>query len=120
MGLFRKKGNPEGELAKALALRGAQGRATVVSMRETGNERDGVAKEIAFVLDLELPAGGTERVEVAQYMNRFTLHKLAPGEPARVMYDREDPGKLMVEGHVRYRTDIVGGEIVVIEVEDVR
>jgi hypothetical protein len=40
MGLFGKKGNPEGDLAKALALRGVQGRATVVSMRETGNERD--------------------------------------------------------------------------------
>jgi len=86
MGLFGKKGNPEGDLAKALALRGTQGRATVVSMRETGNERDRVAKEIAFELDLESPDGGTERVE----------------------------------GHVRYRTDVVGGEIVVIEVEDVR
>ena len=120
MGLFRKKGSPEGDLAKALASRGTQGRATVVSMRETGNERDGVAKEIEFVLDLEIPGQGTERVTTAQYMNRFTLHKLAPGEPARVMYDRDDPQKVMVEGHVRYRTDVVAGDIVVIEVEDVR
>jgi hypothetical protein len=120
MGLFGRQGNPEAELAKALAKRGAQGRATVVSMRETGNERDGVAKEIEFVLDLEAPDGGFTRVTTTQYMNRFTLHGLAPGEPARVMYDREDPQKLMVEGHVRYRTDVVGGEIVVVEVEDVR
>lgn len=120
MGLFGKKGSPEKDLAKALALRGTQGRATVVSMRETGNERDGVAKEIEFVLDLEVPDQGTQRVTTSQYMNRFTLHKLAPGEPARVMYDREDPQKLLVEGHVRYRTDVVGGDIVVIEVEDVR
>jgi hypothetical protein len=120
LGLFGKKGNPEGDLAKALALRGTQGRATVVSMRETGNERDGVAKEIEFGLDLEVPDEGTERVTTSQYMNRFTLHKLAPGEPARVLYDREDPTKLMVEGHARYRTDVVGGDVVVIEVEDVR
>jgi hypothetical protein len=85
MGLFGRQGNPEAELAKALAKR-----------------------------------GGTTRVATTQYMNRFTLHGLAPGEPARVMYDREDPRKLLVEGHVRYRTDMVGGEIVVVEVEDVR
>jgi hypothetical protein len=119
MGLFSRKGDPEKELAKALATRGTQGRATVVSMRETGNEREGVAKEIEFVLDLEVPEQGTVRVTTLQYMNRFTLHKLAPGEPARVMYDREDPQKLMVEGHARYRTDVIGGDIVVVEVEDV-
>jgi hypothetical protein len=88
-------------------------------MRETGNERDGIAKEIEVVLDLQVPARGTERVTTLQYMNRYTLHGLAPGEPARVMYDRDDPQKLMVEGHVRYRTDVVGGDIVVVEVEDV-
>jgi len=120
MGLFGRKANPEAELAKALAQRGMRGRATVVSMRETGNERDGVAKEIEFVLDLEVPDQGTVRVTTSQYMNRFTLHKLAPGEPARVMYDRDDPRKVLVEGHVRYRTEVVAGEIVVVEVEDVR
>ena len=36
------------------------------------------------------------------------------------MYDRDDPQTVMVEGHARYRTDVVAGEIVVIEVEDVR
>ena len=35
------------------------------------------------------------------------------------MYDREDPQQLMVEGHARYRTDVIGGDIVVVEVEDV-
>jgi len=119
MGLFSRKPNPEAELAKALAQRGVPGRATVVSMRETGNERDGIAKEIEFVLDLEVRDQGTVRVATSQYMNRFTLHKLAPGEPARVMYDRDDPEKVLVEGHARYRTDIVANEIVVIEVEDV-
>jgi hypothetical protein len=119
MGLFSRKVDPEAELAKALASRGTAGRATVVSMRETGNERDGVAKEIEFVLDVEVPERGTVRVTTSQYMNRYTLHKLAPGEPARVMYDRDDPQKVMVEGHLRYRTEVVASEIVVVEVEDV-
>jgi hypothetical protein len=118
MGLFGRKGSREKDLAKALALRGVQGRATVVSMRETGDEREGVAKEIEFVLDLEVPDQGTVRVETSQYMNRYTAHKLAPGEPARVIYDRDDPQTVMVEGHARYRTDVVAGEIVVVEVED--
>jgi len=96
------------------------GRATVVSMRETGNQRDGVAKEIEFVLDLEVPDRGNVRLTTLQYMNRYTLHKLEPGEPARVMYDRDDPQKVLVQGHARYRTDIVANEIVVIEIEDVR
>jgi hypothetical protein len=117
VGLFGKK-SPADELAKALATRGTQGRATVVSMRETGNERDGVAKEIEFVLDLAVPDQGTVRVTTLQYMNRYTLHALAPGETARVLYDRNDPGKLMVEGHVRFRTDTVGSEVVVVEVAD--
>ncbi|MBS1880210.1 MAG: hypothetical protein JST31_11890 [Actinobacteria bacterium] len=119
MGLFSRKENPEKELAKALAVRGRQGRATVVSMRETGNERDGIAKEIEFTLDLELPEAGSTRVVTSLYMNRYTLHKLAPGEPARVIYDRDDPQKLLVEGHARYRTEVVASEIVVVEVEDV-
>ncbi|HEY2479804.1 MAG TPA: hypothetical protein VGI17_13885 [Solirubrobacterales bacterium] len=119
MGLFGRKGKPEAEPAKAPAQRGVLGPATVVSMRETGND-DGVAKEFEFVLDLDLPEQGTVRVETSQYMNRYRLHKLAPGEPARVMCDRGGPRKLLVEGHARYRTDIVANEIVVIEVEDVR
>ena len=118
MGLFSRKANPEAELAKALATRGAQGRAVVVSMTETGEERDGVAQEIEFVLDLEVEGRGTVRTTHRQFMNRYTLHALAPGEPARVMYDREDPQKLMVEGHARFRTDLIGSEIVVVEVAD--
>jgi hypothetical protein len=119
MGLFSRKLGGDNDLAKALALRGVQGRATVVSMRETGNEKDGIAKELAFVLDLEVPGQGTVRVEPVQYMNRYTAHKLAPGEPARVIYDRDNPQTVMVEGHARYRTDVVAGEIVVVEVEDI-
>jgi hypothetical protein len=114
MGLLNRKHDPEKELAKALAKRGVPGRATVIAMRETGAEREGVAREIEFTLALE----GRE-VTHRQFMNRYTLHGLAPGEPARVLYDREDPTRLIVHGHPRYRTDYKGGELVVIEVEDV-
>jgi len=120
MGLFGRQKDPNADLAKALAVRGASGRATVISMDPTGEEKDGVAKEIEFVLDLEVPGQGTVRTTHRQFMNRFTLHGLAPGEPARILYDRDDPHRLMVEGHVRFRTEVVANEIVVVEVEDVK
>ena len=34
------------------------------------------------------------------------------------MYDREEPQTAMVEGHTRYRTEIVAVEIVAGEVQD--
>ncbi len=118
MGLFRRKPNPEKELASALASRGVAGRATVVEMHETGAVRAEVAREVEFTLDLALPSGETVRTVHRQYMNRFTLHGLAPGEPVRVLYDRDDPQTLMVRGHPRFRTDVVAGEIVIVEVQD--
>ncbi|HEY2053758.1 MAG TPA: hypothetical protein VGH14_07475 [Solirubrobacterales bacterium] len=39
---------------------------------------------------------------------------------AKALAQRGTLLKVMVEGHVRSRTDVVGGEIVVVEVEDVR
>lgn len=118
MGLFRRKSNPERDHAKALAQRGVNGRATVVAMRETGATRDDVAREVEFTLDVALPDGPPQRVVHRQYMNRFTLHGLAPGEPARILYDRDDPATLMVSGHPRFRSEVVAGEIVVVEVQD--
>ncbi|HST41750.1 MAG TPA: hypothetical protein VLK58_19680 [Conexibacter sp.] len=118
MGLFSRKPNPEKELAAALAKRGVGGRATIVAMRETGSIRQEVAREIEFTLDLALPDGATARTVHRQYMNRYTLHGLAPGEPVRVLYDRDDPQTIMVRGHPRFRTDVVGGDIVIVEVQD--
>lgn len=118
MGLFKRKPNPGRELAAALAKRGVGGRATVVELHATGATRDDVAREVEFTLDLALPDGSTVRTVHRQYMNRFTLHGLAPGEPARVMYDRDDPQTIMVRGHPRFRTDVVAGEIVIVEVQD--
>ena len=119
MGFFRRTSNArEREVAAALAKRGVGGRATIVAMAPTGATRDDVAREFEFTLDVELPDGPPARVVHRQFMNRFTLHGLAPGEPARILYDRDDPATLMVRGHPRFRTDVVGGEIVVVEVQD--
>jgi hypothetical protein len=115
MGLLNRKPDPEKELAKALAKRGVAGRATVIEMRETGAEREGVAREIEFTL--ALPAAGREFTH-RQYMNRYARHGLAPGEPARVLYDRDEPTRVTVLGHPRFRPDYRGGELVVVEVED--
>ena len=121
MGLFSRKGDPGKDLAKALAVRGTQGRATVVSMRETGNEREKIAKEIEFVLDLELPEQGTVRVTTLQYMNRFNAPQAGAKRAGAGDVRPRGPNRmLMVEGHARYRTDVIGGDIVVVEVEDVR
>jgi len=118
MRFFRRSAKHDRELAEALAKRGVAGSATIVAMRPTGATRDGVAREIEFTLDVELPGAQPRRVVHRQYMNRFTVHGLAPGEPARILYDRDDPAKLMVRGHPRFRTDVVGGEIVVVEAQD--
>lgn len=118
MGFFRRRSKRDRELAEALAKRGVGGRATIVSMQPTGATRDDVAREVEFTLDVELPDRQPARVVHRQYMNRFTLHGLAPGEPARILYDRDDPTTLMIRGHPRFRTDVVGGEIVVVEVQD--
>jgi hypothetical protein len=119
VGLFKRKStNPDQALAAALAKRGVGGRATVVELRETGATRQDVAREIEFTLDVALPDGTSVRTVHRQFMNRFTLHGLAPGEPVRVLYDRDDPRTLMVRGHPRFRTDVVAGEIVIVEVHD--
>lgn len=86
-------------------------------MRETGATREKSAREVEFTLDVELPGGPPARVVHKQFMNRYTLAGLAPGEPARVFYDRDDPQALVVNGHARYRTAVRDGEIVVVEAQ---
>ncbi len=120
MALFRRKPpSPERDVAAALAARGVPGRATVVALRETGASRPGSARELELTLDVELPDGPPRRVVQRQYLSRFLRHGLAPGEPVRVLYDRDDPATLEVAGHARLRTEVVGGQIVVVEGRDV-
>ena len=102
MGLF--KSDPDKELAKAIAKRGVAGRATVVDMREGEEGRH------EFTLELN-----GAQCRVSQRMNKYTLHGVAPGEPLSVMYDREDPSRVVIMGHANYRVTEHG----VVKVEDV-
>ncbi|MBB4661451.1 hypothetical protein [Conexibacter arvalis] len=118
MRLFRRRPTRERAHAAALAARGVAGRATVVALRETGATRAGEAREVELTLDVAVPGGPPVRVVHRQFMNRFTRHGLAPGEPARVLYDRDDPRTLMVSGHPCFRSEVVDGEIVVVDARD--
>lgn len=106
------------EVAAALAQRGVAGRATVVSMRETGWAREGAPREVEFTLALELSDAGPLHVVHRQVMTRWTGHGLAPGEPVRVLYDSENPQTLTIAGHERLRTDVRDGQIVALELHD--
>jgi len=68
------------------------GRATVVDLREGEDGR--------YESTIELNGA---QCRVSQRMNAYTLHGIAPGEPLSVMYDREDPSKLVIMGHAHYR-----------------
>ena len=106
MGLFGKGKDGaaavEKNLAQAIAKRGARGEATIIAMTATGQTRaDGAAREIEFTLRLEV-AGTACRPVVRQFMNDLSLTGLAPGEPVSVMYDRNDPGVLIVMQSPKY------------------
>lgn len=120
MGFFRRRRSARRDraIAEALAQRGVAGRATVVALRPTGATRAEGAREIELTLDVALPGGASVRVVHRQFMSRFTLHGLAPGEPARILYDRDDPATLLVGGHPNLRTDVVDGAIVVVTAEE--
>jgi len=116
MGLFRRNAaRRRAEVAAALAARGVSGRATVVALRPTGVARDDGAVELELTLDVEAPGRAPQRVVHRQLMGRFLRHGLAPGEPALILYDRDDPRTLLVRGHPRVRSEIVDGELVVVE-----
>ncbi|ADB53970.1 hypothetical protein [Conexibacter woesei] len=115
MRLFRRKPSREREVAAALSARGVGGVATVVALRPTGATREGAAREIELTLDVQLPRGERLRVVHRQFMNRYARHGLAPGEPARILYDPDDPRVLLVRGHPRVRTEVIAGEIVIVD-----
>ena len=106
MGLFSKgkdgAAGAEKELAKVIAKRGTLGEATITAMAATGQVRaGGEAKEIEFSLSLKVGQTIYEPV-VRQFMNDLSLTGLAPGEPVRVMYDRNDPAVLIVMQSPKY------------------
>ena len=104
MGLFGRDKDPERELAKAIAKRGVQAQARIESMHETGETRGGgVSKEIELRLSFTPAGGSPAQVTVRQFLNDLTLTGLAPGEPASISYDRDDPTKVVIWGSPKYR-----------------
>jgi hypothetical protein len=101
-GLKDERAKREKALAKALAKRGVAGEAAVESMRETGETRGGVAKEVEFELSFTDAAGERHRVNLRQFMNDLALTGIAPGKPAEILYDRDDPAQLIVRKSPKY------------------
>ncbi len=85
--MFGRGKDPDKELARAIAKRGRQARAVVESI-ELG---DPVRMRLSFT-----PEGGAPvLVDVAQRMPEQTRVGLEPGQPASIMYDAEDPQKVV-------------------------
>ncbi len=103
MGLFKGGDWAEAELAKAIAKRGTAAEATIVSMRETGQTRaEGAARQVAFELSFATAEGRPVHLSTQQFMNDITMSGLAPGEPERILYDRESPLRVIVQLPPKY------------------
>ena len=107
--LFRRK-SPEWELAKAIAKRGRSARATIESI-------DASAQPVRMRLSFTPEGGAPVLVDVAQKMPQQTLVGLEPGQPASIMYDAEDPQKVVVMGSPHYRVMENGSVVRVVDLE---
>ena len=104
MGLFSRKPDPDRDRAKAIAKRGVGAKAQIEAVRATGETRgDGVGRELELTLAFTTRDGAPYRAVVKQYFNDITATGLEPGEVAEIMYDREEPGTIVVMGSARYR-----------------
>ena len=106
--MFGRRKDPVTELARAIAKRGVQGRAVVESIDASG---DPVRMRLSFT-----PEGGAPvLVDVAQRMPKQTLVGLEPGAPASIMYDAEDPQKVIVLGSPHYRVTKSGDVVKIVD-----
>ncbi len=107
--LGRRK-DPDRELARAIAKRGRQARAVVESI-DTSGER--ARMRLSFT-----PEGGAPvLVDVEQAMPKQTLVGLEPGRPASIMYDADDPQKVVVLGSPHYRVTKSGDVVRIVDLE---
>lgn len=101
MGLFRR--DDDGR-ARSTAGRGVSACALVQDMRPTGETKGaGIAREYEFRLRYTPQGSPPIEVVTRQLMNDLTLVGLAPGEPASVMYDAEDPTVVVIFGSPNYQ-----------------
>lgn len=102
--MFGRGKNPDKELARAIAKRGVQARATIESIQVAEPK---TRMRLSFT-----PEGGAPVVvDVEQAMPKQSLVGLEPGRPASIMYDREDPQKVVVFGSPHYKM-LKTGEVV--------
>jgi hypothetical protein len=105
MGLFRRKRDPDREVAEAIGKRGLGARAEIEAARPTGEEH-----ELELTLSFVTRDGASVRAVVRQRFNELTAVGMEAGEAADIMYDREDPQRVVVMSSARYR--IVEGQLV--------
>ena len=111
MGLFDRKQDPQRELAKAIGKRGLGARAEIEASRATGATRDdGVGRELELTLSFATRAGPPVRAVVRQWFNELTAVGMDAGEAAEIMYDPEDPQRVVVMSSTRYK--LVDGQLV--------
>lgn len=115
MGLFRRKQDPDQELANAIARRGVAARARIEAVRDTGGSvPGGVGRELELELSFATPERVPVRAVVTQRFNHLTALGLEDGEVAEIMYDREEPERVVVLGSPRYRA-VDGGFVEVVD-----
>ena len=99
MSLFgRRSKDPRLALAAAIAKRGVRVIATVESLQPVPDSPDW---EIALRFSPEGEAA--RRAVVRQPFNDVSGAGLAPGEPAEISYDRDDPAVVLVWGSPKVR-----------------
>ncbi len=87
----------EEDLAAAIAKRGVGARAEIADSRPTGATRD-AAYELELTLTFATRDGAPVRVVVRQWFSEVTEAGIEPGAAVEVMYDREDPQRVVVLG----------------------
>ena len=95
-----KRRNGEEDLAAAIAKRGVGARAEIADLRPTGATRD-AAYELELTLAFTMRDGAPVRAVVRQWFSDVTEEGIHAGAAVEVMYDRDDPQRVVVLAPVR-------------------
>ena len=87
----------EEDLAAAIARRGVGARAEIADTRRTGATRD-AAYELELTLTFTTGDGAPIRVVIRQWFSDVTEAGIEAGATVDVMYDRDDPQRVVVLG----------------------
>lgn len=90
----------EEDLAAAIAKRGVGARAEIADVRPTGATRDS-AYELELTLTFTTREGAPVRAVIRQWFSEVTETGIGAGAAVEVMYDGEDPHRVVVLGPAR-------------------